>query len=334
MSIRPQRARVLVVGCRRTPSVKHGTPPASSRCPLEVYVHYVHDVNPRDFPVSIGIMAGRNLLGAAATLAVAATLANAATVPLARAYAHNDQEKPGTPLEAALANGFCHIEPDINLQDGEIVIGHDCGPLDPPCNVTLRAAYLEPLAAAYVQNGGFVHPLANKLKICQTVTLNLDVKTSAGSTYEAIHDLLATFDAAYPGFLTTFALDQVVSEGAVRVLISGNRPSPEEIAAQERRYAALDGRILENLDEPWTHAVVGWLSQSWSSIFDSTEVPFSNATCEHIQDIARTAHARGQLIRFWAIPQEPDFWSELIRCDCDIINGDDYDLLTSYLLNA
>jgi len=120
----------------------------------------------------------------------------------------------------------------------------------------------------------------------------------------------------------------------VRVLISGNRPSPEEIAAQERRYAALDGRILENLDEPWTHAVVGWLSQSWSSIFDSTEVPFSNATCEHIQDIARTAHARGQLIRFWAIPQEPDFWSELIRCDCDIINGDDYDLLTSYLLNA
>ena len=258
----------------------------------------------------------------------------AAPVPLARAYAHNDQEKDGPPLEAALANGFCHVEPDTNLRDdGEIVVGHDCLPFR-PCNVTLREAYLEPLAAAYVANGGRVHALADKLRICPTVTLNIDVKTGAMDTYAALSALLAEYDAAYPGLLTVFALDQVVAEGAVRVLISGNRPTPAYIAAEPRRYAALDGRILDNLEDPWDDAVIGWLSQSWSSVFGSTAVPFTNATCDRIGEIAAKAHARNQLVRFWAIPQETDFWAELVRCGCDLINGDLYTDLRDFLLSA
>ena len=257
----------------------------------------------------------------------------AAPVPLVRAYAHNDQEKPGTPLEAALANGFCHVEPDTNLIDGEIVVGHDCYPFR-PCNITLRDAYLEPLAAAYVANGGRVHALADKLVLCPTVTLNIDVKTAADETYAALSALLAEYDAKFPGFLTVFERDQVLSEGAVRVLISGNRPTPDYIASEARRYAALDGRILDNLDGPWDSAVIGWLSQSWSAVFNSEDVPFSNATCDRIGEIAATAHARGQLVRFWAVPQTTSFWAELVRCGCDLINGDLYESVRDFLLSA
>jgi hypothetical protein len=256
-----------------------------------------------------------------------------APVPLVRAYAHNDQEKPGPPLEAALASGFCHVEPDTNLIDGVIVVGHDCYPFR-PCNTTLREAYLDPLAAAFVAHGGRVHALADKLQSCPTVTLNIDVKTGAMDTYAALSTLLAEYDARYPGLLTTFAQDRVVAEGAVRVLISGNRPTPEYLAAEPRRFAALDGRILENLDDPWTDAVIGWLSQSWSSVFDSTGVPFSNATCDRIRSIAATAHGRGQLVRFWAVPQTTAFWAELVRCGCDLINADLYTQLRDFLLTA
>ena len=269
-------------------------------------------------------------------LAVLAAVAQGqAPVPLVRAYAHNDQEKPGPPLEAAMASGFCHVEPDTNLIDGEVIIGHDCVPLPRgPCNVTLAEAYLDPFAAAFSANGGYVHALADKLRICPTVTLNIDVKTAAAASYEAISAILAQYDAAYPGLLTVFAQDQVVTEGAVRVLISGNRPSPETLAAEPRRFAALDGRILDDLDGPWDSAVIGWLSQSWSSVFSNTDVPFSNATCDRIRSIADTAHARGQLVRFWAVPQDNDFWAELVRCGCDLINGDNYTQLRDFLLEA
>lgn len=105
------------------------------------------------------------------------------------------------------------------------------------------------------------------------------------------------------------------TEGAVLVLISGNRVSQEYLRNMSVRYAALDGRILDNFDDDAEDiaAIYPWMSQSWDSLFDSTAVrifrrlnghlltllqtPFDEETQERVRHYVTTAAARGQRVR-------------------------------------
>lgn len=135
--------------------------------------------------------------------------------PLARAAAHNDQEKPGVPGEKALALGFCNVEADTNLIDGTLWVGHDCLPFFNRCNETLKDAYLQVLADRFVKYGE-IHPGSKKLKVCERFVLMADVKSEAAATYEALHALLGEFASRYPGFLTTYSYNNTVSKGYAR----------------------------------------------------------------------------------------------------------------------
>jgi len=116
-------------------------------------------------------------------------------------------------------------------------------------------------------------------------------------------------------------------------MISGNRISPNEMLEQEERYAVLDGRINDNLEDPYGPHLMPWISQSWGSVFESNEVPFSQQTKEKLAEITTKAHARHQLVRFWATPDKEEFWEELLANKVDLINNDDYALLSRYLRN-
>lgn len=120
---------------------------------------------------------------------------------------------------------------------------------------------------------------------------------------------------------------------AVDFLISGNRVSPQTLLDEPLRFAALDGRILENLDDPYGAEVMPWLSQSWSSVFGVAREPFSEEVKSELATITGKAHSRGQLVRFWATPDRPAFWDELLDNNVDLINNDLYDSLASYLRN-
>jgi hypothetical protein len=81
-------------------------------------------------------------------LLAASCLANPASAaeppaPIPRAHAHNDylHERP---LLDALDQGFCSVEADIFLVDGELRVGHSA--LELRKGRTLEALYLKPLA--------------------------------------------------------------------------------------------------------------------------------------------------------------------------------------------
>src|SRR5256714_6647293 len=76
-------------------------------------------------------------------------------VPLPQAHAHNDYEHK-RPLFDALDNGFCSVEADIFLVDGELLVGHARQDLKP--ERTLEKLYLDPLRERIKANGGRVHP--------------------------------------------------------------------------------------------------------------------------------------------------------------------------------
>ncbi len=65
-----------------------------------------------------------------------------AAQPLIQAHAHNDYHHP-RPLLDALDHGFCSVEADVFLVDGQLLVGHTTLELKP--QRTLQALYLDPI---------------------------------------------------------------------------------------------------------------------------------------------------------------------------------------------
>ncbi len=238
------------------------------------------------------------------------------TVPLMRAHAHNDYEHT-RPLLDALDRGFGSIEADVYLIDGHLLVAHNRADVKPAR--TLKALYLEPLRARVRANGGRVY------RDGPTVTLLVDVKSEAASTYAALHTVLTD----YADMLTVFR-DGVTTPGAVTVVVSGNR-ARVEMAAQSVRYAALDGRPPD-LDSPAPPALVPLISADWNSLFKwHWSGPMPDADRHALEQIVARTHAQGRRLRFWNTPDRPDVWRLLLAGGVDVIGADDLAGLQAFL---
>jgi len=51
------------------------------------------------------------------------------------------------------------------------------------------------------------------MKVCENFVMMLDVKTLARPTYQAAHELLEAYNQKYPGLLSVFTKDRMVSQG-------------------------------------------------------------------------------------------------------------------------
>src|SRR6516225_11634557 len=130
--------------------------------------------------------------GAALVLTAAALVAPGAdrpTVPLPHAHAHNDYEHK-RPLFDALDHGFCSVEADIYLVDGQLLVAHERFQTKP--ERTLQSLYLDPLRERVKTNGGHVFPNGPEF------TLLIDVKGDWRKTYPVLRDVLKQ----YAGMLT------------------------------------------------------------------------------------------------------------------------------------
>jgi hypothetical protein len=238
-------------------------------------------------------------------------------VPLRHAHAHNDYEH-ARPLFDALDHGFCSVEADIFLVDGQLLVGHARRDLKP--ERTLERLYLDPLRARAKANGGRVYPGG------PAVYLLIDVKTEATPTYAALHSLLARY-----ADLLSVIRNGHFEENAVTVVVSGNRDRAA-LAAQEVRYAGLDGR-LGDLDSDLPAHLMPWVSDRWGLSFrwrgDGPMPPEEQAK---LAGHVRKAHAHGRLLRFWATPERPEVWKELRSAGVDLINTDRLDELQHFLV--
>jgi len=246
----------------------------------------------------------------------------AAVVPLPRAHAHNDYMHE-RPLQDALAAGFCSVEADVFLVDGDLFVAHDADKIKP--DRTLRALYLEPLRQRVQQNGGRVYLYGPQ------VILLIDIKSEAEPTYNALDAILAE----YSDIFTSFGPDGR-SDKAVLAIVSGNRPY-EFMASQKLRYACYDGRLTD-LASDAPAELICMISDNWTKHFTwngDGEMPPDERS--KLTEIVQTAHAKGRLVRFWGTPDEPSaardaIWRELLGAGVDLINTDDLRGLQKFLL--
>ena len=237
--------------------------------------------------------------------------------PLKRAHAHNDYEHK-RPLLDALDQGFCSVEADIWLSKDSLLVAHTPIGLKP--ERTLQKLYLDPLRERVKANGGKVH------RDGPPFYLLIDIKTEAKPTYAALAKVLEEYSD-----LLTATRDGKHEVKAITVVISGNCDR-DAIAKQGVRYAAIDGRPAD-LDSDASADLIPWVSASWTSLFkwDGTGA-IPEAERMRLKEFITKAHKRGRMVRFWATPEKPELWRELLDADVDLINTDELVELRGFLL--
>jgi hypothetical protein len=241
------------------------------------------------------------------------------SAPLVNAHAHNDYWQK-RPLIDALNSGFCSVEADVLLIDGELLVAHSS--LEAANDKTLETLYLKPLAERVANNEGRIHLRG------PNVTLLIDIKSDGAATYAALEKLLAKYRD-----ILSQTKDGMHEERAVTVIISGNRPL-EAIKASKPRYVGIDGR-LSDLKSKDPADLMPLISDNWRSHFKYRgQGAMSTEEKDKLADIVAKTHARGRRLRFWATPESPELWKELKLAGVDLIGTDELEKLAAFLREA
>lgn len=239
--------------------------------------------------------------------------------PLPQAHAHNDYAHD-RPLFEALENGFCSVEADIFLVDGELLVGHERSELRP--DRTLQSLYFEPLRKIVERNDGQVYKKAAEFQLL------IDIKTDGVDTYQKLAEILEKYRP-----MLTQVKDGETTRRAVSVVISGNRPI-EFIRNKTNRLAAIDGRLSDLQSSAPSH-LIPLISDRWPSHFQwSGEGELPKDEREKLAQILKQAHAAGRKVRFWATPDNENTWRTLNKAGVDYINTDDLPGLAKSLTSS
>ena len=236
--------------------------------------------------------------------------------PLSQAHAHNDYMHQH-PLSDALAHGFCSVEADIHLVNGELLVAHDLAKTTP--DRTLQALYLEPLRRLVKKNAGRVYPHGPEF------TLLIDLKTDWPSIYPILRVALTN----YADILTTFRGTEKQTN-AVVVIITGNR-NRAMFDGETVRYAAFDGE-LSDLEKNSSAATIPWISARWSTHFSWRGIgTMPDQELQQLRTIVGKAHTQKRRVRFWDAPDNAVAWQTMLATGVDLINTDDLPGLEKFL---
>ena len=255
---------------------------------------------------------------ATATLSSHTIFAQASSsVPIA--HAHNDYEHE-RPLHDALQAGFTSVEADVYLVDNQLLVAHDRRDTTP--DRSLESLYLNPLRLHFSnRTDDSTH---------KTFWLMIDVKSDAIKTHRKIQSVMENYPDLFLKIRNSES-QQVDSKGPlVRVVISGNR-AKEDILQTQPRISGIDGR-LSDLKSELSSEAMPWISDNWRSHFRwRGQNEFPEEERNKLRRYVKQAHDKGRLLRFWATPDSPALWDELLDANVDLINADDLRGLQSHL---
>lgn len=235
--------------------------------------------------------------------------------PFLRGHAHNDYYQK-RPLLDALDQGFCSVEADVFLQDGQLYVAHTF--LEIRKARTLDNLYLQPLFKRVQTHRGSVHQKGDRF------CLLIDFKSAASESLNRLNESLKPFAE----FLTRLENGKVI-EGAVTVVISGNRPKQEIVKAKDR-LVFLDGRL--NDPPAWGKEISPLISESWNSHFKYRGFGDMNPGDQaKLKRMVIKVHRAGKRLRFWALPDRKKGWQVAYLSGVDLINTDKLAELREYI---
>lgn len=238
---------------------------------------------------------------------------------LLNAFAHNDYWHK-RPLYDALDNGYTHIEADIYLRGGKLVVAH----LLPifKKQKTLERLYFQPLAdciAGKNQTACAAYP----------VMLMIDIKSDANRTYEALQVLLEKYRSIISGYESGQFIQRQIT-----VVLTGHKPY-ELLKSQQNRLAFIDEDLMRVKQDTLSKNVYQTASCKYSRMLKwrgEGAVPPSEH--ERLCAFVMIAHKFGKKVRLWASPENEEVWKELLSCGVDLINTDKLLVLRDFLTSG
>ncbi len=223
-------------------------------------------------------------------------------------HAHNDYEH-ARPLLDALAQGFESVEADVWLDGADVGVSHGGAPF----KGSLRALYLEPLAARVATQGSV-------LDGGRPFFLWLDLKQGD----ERLRALLVEQLAAFPSLFTQLRDDGAPTPGPVTVLLTGDAAAKGALAARPgpRPYAQ-DSNVYRPDDPPadarWTaYALSYGAFFSWNGVGSPPA-----AQVRQLENLVNGAHAKGRTLRLFGCPETKPWWRLARSAGVDFVGGDD-----------
>lgn len=244
----------------------------------------------------------------------------AQTPILPHAYAHNDYCHK-RPLLDALDNGFTYVEADVYLRNGNLVVAHIL-----PCfkkKRTLEALYLKPLLSFVERNGE--NKKGNGINECR-LTLMIDIKSDANKTYEALSLLLDK----YRSILSEYE-DGRLTVRNVTVVLTGHQPY-DLVKSRESRFVFMDEDLRKAAADTSTN-LYSIASCKYSRLLKwKGKGVIPEKEVNRLEYYVTQAHKNGCKVRLWASPENKTVWSELLKCNVDLINTDKLARLRNFLL--
>lgn len=246
---------------------------------------------------------------------------HAQCVVLPNAFAHNDYWHK-RPLHDALDNGFTHVEADIYLQRGALIVTHVLHPVFYNRRRTLERLYLQPIEERVRSHGGSVYAGDNRPLI-----LMIDIKTNSSKTYKVLAPLLER----YRHILTEYKDGQIIQR-QVTVVLTGRKPSG--LLAARNRLAFIDEDLRKTVNDTSVSDVFPIASCRYTRLLDwdgTGSMP--QAQKKRLCAFVQFAHRQGKKVRLWASPEKETVWRALLDCGVDLINTNKLEKLKMFLLS-
>ena len=239
--------------------------------------------------------------------------------PVKMAHSHNDYLND-KPLLSALENSFKSIEVDVFLLMSELYVGHNW--LQLRKNKTIEKLYLDHLWQKYNENSGSIYK--NNIPLY----LLVDFKTSSNKTYLA----LLTKLEKYKPMLTRVVSDSLF-QGAVTIIISGDKPDVDGFKKETERITFLDGRFSD-IGMNISNDIMPLISMSWLDHFQWDGIGKLPKNQRAVLDkIIKAVHLEDKHLRFWATPDNKNSWMTLEQAGVDLINTDKINEFSKYKIS-
>jgi len=243
-------------------------------------------------------------------------MACAQSIALPSAFAHNDYRHK-RPLYDALTNGFTHVEADIFLHNGNLLVLHQFPFFKG--KRTLESLYLDPLLE-YVNNR------QNEAQSAMdTLVLMIDIKTRGERTTKVLMERLEK----YKSILSSWEDGKLVRRN-VTIVLSGHR-ALGLLRHESNRYMFVDERLPQVNKDEVCNDMYAMASCKYSKLLSwkgKGNMPEKERCL--LLDLVAKAHQYGKKVRLWASPEKEKVWTALLDCGVDLINTDRLEAYRQY----
>jgi alkaline phosphatase len=229
------------------------------------------------------------------------------------AHSHNDYEQK-VPFELAYQAHFGSVEADIWEVNGELFVAHNREQIVP--ERSLDALYIQPIIAKFKANKGKAWGDRNG-----TFQFLIDLKTPFDPTL----NLLAKKLEKYPE-----VFDPERNPNAVRVVVSGNMPPPEQYASYPK-FISFDGRPNQKFTPEQLQRVAIVSDNLANHVTWRGKEPISDTEAGKLKALISSIHALKKPVRFWNSPDTPEAWKVMKSLQVDFINTDHIQELANFL---